>query len=88
MEEATQCSRVLGQNRRAQRHCLGRGDGDPELLRVMRKVAETFPRNGCERTHRVLTGPGAFGGWFTARDVIMTRKDLFAVPGKMWAECC
>ena len=29
----------------------------------MRKIVETFPRNGCERTHRVLTGPEAFGGW-------------------------
>jgi hypothetical protein len=24
---------------------------------------ETFPRHGNERTHRVLTGPEAFGGW-------------------------
>ena len=24
---------------------------------------ETFPRHGSERTHRVLTGPEAFGGW-------------------------
>jgi len=30
---------------------------------VMRKIVETFPRHGSERTHRVLTGPEAFGGW-------------------------
>ena len=29
----------------------------------MRKIVETFPRHGSERTHRVLTGPEAFGGW-------------------------
>jgi hypothetical protein len=38
-------------------------DGDRELLGVMRKIVETFPRHGSERTHRVLTGPEAFGGW-------------------------
>jgi hypothetical protein len=29
----------------------------------MRKIVEAFPRHGSERTHRVLTGPDAFGGW-------------------------
>jgi transposase InsO family protein len=29
----------------------------------MRKIVETFPRNCCERTHRVLAGTDAFGGW-------------------------
>jgi len=33
------------------------------LLGVVRKIVETFPRHGSERTHRVLTGPEAFGGW-------------------------
>ena len=33
------------------------------MLGVMRKIVETFPRNGCERTHQLLTGPDAFGGW-------------------------
>ena len=28
----------------------------------MRKIVETF-RGGTERTHQVLTGPDAFGGW-------------------------
>jgi hypothetical protein len=55
--------RVLGQNRGTQRHRPRKVDGDRELLDVMRKIVETVPRNGCERTHRVLTGPEAFGGW-------------------------
>ncbi|MFN7811046.1 MAG: IS3 family transposase, partial [Planctomycetia bacterium] len=55
--------RVLGQNRGTQRHRPRKVDGDREFLGVMRKIVETFPRNGCERTHRVLTGPEAFGGW-------------------------
>jgi putative transposase len=38
-------------------------DGDRELLGVMRKIVEAFPRNGCERTHQLLTGREAFGGW-------------------------
>jgi hypothetical protein len=54
---------VLGQNRGTQRHRPRRVDGDRELLGVMRKIVETFPRHGSERTHRVLTGPDAFGGW-------------------------
>ena len=54
---------MLGQNRGTQRHRPRKVDGDRELLGVMRKIVETFPRNGCERTHRVLTGPEAFGGW-------------------------
>jgi transposase InsO family protein len=29
----------------------------------MRKIVETFPRHGSERTHQVLMGPNAFGGW-------------------------
>ncbi len=29
----------------------------------MRKIVEPIPRNGCERTHQLLTGPDAFGGW-------------------------
>ena len=29
----------------------------------MRKIVEAFPRHGSERTHQVLTGPDAFGGW-------------------------
>jgi putative transposase len=29
----------------------------------MRKIVEPFPRHGSERTHQVLTGPDAFGGW-------------------------
>ena len=33
------------------------------MLGVMRKIVETFPRNGCERTHQLLTAPDAFGGW-------------------------
>jgi putative transposase len=55
--------RVLGQNRGTQRHRPRKEDGDRELLGVMRKIVETFPRNGSKRTHRVLTGPNAFGGW-------------------------
>ena len=55
--------RVLGQNRGTQRHRPRKVDGDRELLGVMRKIVETFPRHGSERTHRVLTGPEAFGGW-------------------------
>ena len=54
---------MLGQNRGTQRHRPRKVDGDRELLGVMRKIVETFPRTGCERTHRVLTGPAAFGGW-------------------------
>jgi putative transposase len=54
---------VLGQNRGTQRHRPRKVDGDRELLGVMRKIVETFPRHGSERTHRVLTGPEAFGGW-------------------------
>ncbi len=54
---------MLGQNRGTQRNRPRKVDGDRELLGVMRKIAESFPRNGCERTHRVLTGPDAFGGW-------------------------
>jgi transposase InsO family protein len=55
--------RVLGQNRGTQRHRPRKVDGDRELLGVMRKIVEMFPRHGSERTHRVLTGPEAFGGW-------------------------
>jgi len=55
--------RVLGQNRGAQRHRPKKIDGDRDLLGVMRKIVESFPRHGSERTHRVLTGPEAFGGW-------------------------
>ena len=55
--------RVLGQNRGTQRHRPRKVDGDRELLGVMRKIVETFPRHGSERTHHVLTGPEAFGGW-------------------------
>ena len=29
----------------------------------MRKIMESLPRHGSERTHQVLTGPNAFGGW-------------------------
>ena len=29
----------------------------------MRKIVESFPRYGSERTHQVLTGPDVFGGW-------------------------
>jgi hypothetical protein len=29
----------------------------------MRKIVEEFPRHRSERTHQVLTGPDAFGGW-------------------------
>jgi len=54
---------VLGQNRGTQRHRPRKIDGDRELLAVMRKIVESFPRHGSERTHRVLTGPEAFGGW-------------------------
>ena len=54
---------MLGQNRGTQRHRPRKVDGDRELLGVMRKIVETFPRHGSERTHRVLTGPEAFGGW-------------------------
>jgi len=54
--------RVLGQNRGAQRHRPKKIDGDRDLLGVMRKIVESFPRHGSERTHRVLTGPEAFGG--------------------------
>ena len=32
-------------------------DGDRELIGVMRKVVELFPKHGSERTHQVLTGP-------------------------------
>jgi hypothetical protein len=35
-------------------------DGDRELLAVMRKIVESFPRYGSERTHQILTGPDAF----------------------------
>jgi len=55
--------RVLGQNPGTQRHRPRKVDGDRELLGVMRKIVETFPRHGSERTHRVPTGPEAFGGW-------------------------
>ena len=55
--------RVLGQNRGTQRHRPRKVDGDRELLGVMRKIVESFPRHGSERTHQVLTGPDAFGGW-------------------------
>jgi putative transposase len=55
--------RVLGQNRGTQRHRPRKVDGDRELLGVMRKIVEAFPRNGCERTHQLLTGREAFGGW-------------------------
>jgi len=54
---------VLGRNRGTQRHRPGKVDVDRESLGVMRKIVETFPRHGSERTHRVLTGPEAFGGW-------------------------
>jgi hypothetical protein len=55
--------RVLGQHRGTQRHRPRKVDGDRELLGVMRKIVEAFPRHGSERTHQVLTGPDAFGGW-------------------------
>jgi hypothetical protein len=29
----------------------------------MWKIVEAFPKHGSERTHQVLTGPDAFGGW-------------------------
>jgi hypothetical protein len=54
---------MLGQNRGTQHRRPRKVDGDRELLGVMRKIVETFPRHGSERTHRVLTGPEAFGGW-------------------------
>ena len=54
---------VVGQNRGTQRNRPRKVDGDRELLSVMRKIVEAFPRHGSERTHRVLTGPAAFGGW-------------------------
>ncbi len=31
-------------------------------LKTTRKIVETSPRHGSERTHRVLTGPEVFGG--------------------------
>lgn len=55
--------RVLGQNRGTQRHRPRKTDGDRELLAVMRKIVESFPRHGSERMHRELTDPEAFGGW-------------------------
>jgi hypothetical protein len=55
--------RVLGQNRGTQRHRPRKLDGYRELLGVMRKIVETSPRTGCERTHRILIGPEAFEGW-------------------------
>ncbi len=54
---------MLGQNRGIQRHRPRKVDDDRELLEVMRKIVETFPRQGSEGTHRVLTGLDAFGGW-------------------------
>jgi hypothetical protein len=54
--------RVLGQNRGAQRHRPRKVDGDRKLLKVMRRIVETFPRYGSDRVHRVLPGPDAFGG--------------------------
>ena len=55
--------RAVGQLTCSERHRPRKVDGDRELLGVMRKIVETFPRHGSERTHRVLTGPKAFGGW-------------------------
>ncbi len=55
--------RVLGQNRGTHRHRPRKVDVDRELLAVMRKIVESFPRYGSERTHQVLTGPDVFGGW-------------------------
>ena len=52
-----------GPDRGTQRYRPRKVDGDRELLGVVRKIVETFPRHGSERTHRVLTGPEAFGGW-------------------------
>jgi len=54
---------VVGQHRGTQRHRPRKIDGVRELLVVMPKIIESFPRHGSERTHRVLTGPEAFGGW-------------------------
>jgi len=54
---------VLGQNPGTQRNRPRKVDGDRELLGVMRKIVETFPRHGSERSHRVLTGSDAFGDW-------------------------
>ena len=75
---------VLGQNRGTQRHRPKKVDGDRELLGVMRKIVETFPRNGCERTHRVLTGPDAFGGWKVniKRVHRIWKEEHLQVPGK------
>jgi hypothetical protein len=71
--------RVLGQNRGTQRNRPRKVDGDRELLSLMRKIVETFPRHGSERTHQVLTGPDAFGGWRGAvdRPILTARR---AVP--------
>jgi len=55
--------RVLGQNRGTQRNRPRKLDGDLELLGLMRKIVETFPRHGSKRTHRVLTDANALGGW-------------------------
>lgn len=54
---------MLGQYQGTPRHRSRKVDGDRELIGVMRKVVETFPRYGSERTHRVLTSSDAFGGW-------------------------
>ena len=54
---------VVVQNRGTQRNRPWKVDGARELLAVMRKIVEAFPRHGSERTHQVLTGPAAFGGW-------------------------
>jgi putative transposase len=55
--------RMVGQNRGTQRYRPRRVEGDRELLGGMRKIVDSFPRSGCERTHQVLIGPNAFGGW-------------------------
>ena len=54
--------RRLGQNRGTQRLRPRKIDGDRERLVVKRKIIESFPGHSRERTHRVLTGPEAFGG--------------------------
>ena len=59
----TRVCQVVGQNRGTQRNRPRKVDGDRELLAVMRKIVEAFPRHGSECTHQVLTGPAAFGGW-------------------------
>ena len=62
---------MLGQSRGTQRHRPRKVDGDRELLGVMRKIVQSFPRHGSERTHR-------FNG--RLRDELLDRELFLSLP--------